>query len=130
MKIKPVSKEQFTISKIMLFPPRTRLMCPECCIVSSTHLCSDLFIYQYFHSPTFPPSWVCHHTCHRCGYKDDHGRGFTDSGNYECEETKDLYKWEQEDLPQLEDELAELKHKIAKGKARWAELWDNKEDAS
>lgn len=104
-------------------------MCPSCGTVSNKHLCSEHFPYQYFYSD-FPPSWVCHHTCHRCGYKDDHGSGFTDSGNYGCDETKDLYKWENEDLPQLEDELAELKHKIAKGKSRWAELWDTKEDAS
>ncbi len=123
MSIEPEEDDEIIQSGIMLFDAHTRLMCPDCGIVSNNHLCSDPFFYQYKHSPFIGPQLVCHHTCHRCGYKDDMGSGFTDSGNYECEETSGLQEWEEE-LSQLEDEIAELKEKIANGKRRWSMLWD------
>lgn len=123
MFIEPEEDDEIFISRIMLFNASERLMCPDCGIVSNNHLCSDPFFYKYVHSPDFPPQFVCHHTCHRCGYKDDTGSGFTDSGNYECDETSGLNQWEEE-LSELEDEIADLRVKIANGKRRWEMLWN------
>lgn len=121
--IEPDEDDEIISSPIMLYPSTERLLCPDCGIVSNHHDCSVPFYYQYTASPFLSPQLVCYHTCHRCGYKDDTGHGFTDSGNYECEETRDIQEWEEE-LIDLEDQIAELKHKIEKGKKRWEMLWN------
>lgn len=122
MLIDPEENEDVLVSGIMLFDSQERLMCPDCGTVSNKHLCSAPFFYQYKHSPFIGPQFVCHHTCHRCGYKDDVGSGFTDSGNYESEETDGIQEWERE-IDELEDELAILRQKLENGKRRWAMLW-------
>lgn len=110
-------------------------MCNACGTVSSKHRMGMPFEYVYSvplgkdSSFSHGPYFACHHYCHRCGNDDDTGIGFLDSGNYECDETSDIQKWEKE-LSDLEDEVADLKHRIAKGKARWAELWETDEDAN
>ena len=127
MFIEPEEDDVVFVSGIMLFDSNERLMCPHCGITSNNHFCSAPFFYQYTHSPFIGPQLVCHHTCHRCGYKDDIGSGFIDSGNYECDETSGLNEWEEE-LSELEDEIAELKEKITRGKRRWDMLWNVKTD--
>lgn len=122
MLLEPEEDDEIVQSSILLFDANVRLMCPDCGIVSNNHLCSEPFFYQYKYSPFMGPQFVCHHTCHRCGYKDDTGSGFIDSGNYESEETDNINNWERE-LRDLEDEVAELQHKIEKGKHRWKMLW-------
>lgn len=119
----------------LLHPPGTRLMCNACGVVSSNHKTDALFEYKYV-TPlgknsffTHGPYYVCHHYCIRCGNDDDTGIGFLDSGNYECDDTKDIHEWEKE-LSKLEDEVSELKYRIEKGKARWAELWETDKDAT
>lgn len=120
---------------VLLHTPGTRLMCNACGTVSNKHLLSTPFEYTYTaelgrgkifsHGPYF----ACHHICHRCSNDDINGIGFTDSGNYECDETKDIQKWEEE-LSSLEREINDLKYKIQRGKERWAELWESDKDAT
>lgn len=121
--------------KELLHTPGTRLMCNACGLVSSNHKMSMPFEYMYT-SPlgknnvfTHGPYYACYHYCKRCSNNDDTGIGFLDSGNYECDETRDISKWEKE-LSGLEDEVENLKFKIKKGKARWEELWGTDEDAT
>ena len=119
----------------LLHTPGTRLMCNACGVVSSKHKMSIPFDYVYVtplgkhNSFRNGPYYACHHYCIRCGNDDDTGIGFLDSGNYECDETRDILKWEKE-LSDLEDAVEALKLKIKKGKARWAELWETDEDAT
>lgn len=114
------------ISNNLLFPAGTRLMCPNCGTISNNHKASLPLYAQYRHGIPDNPQWVSFHTC-SCGYCDDSGGGFTDSGNYECDDTRDIQKWEDE-LAELEEEMEELKYKIQKGKDRWEELWGTNED--
>ena len=119
----------------LLYTPGTRLMCISCGTVSSYHKMSAPFEYTYTvplgrnNSFSHGPYYACYHYCKRCGNNDENGIGFLDSGNFECSETKDIQKWEKE-LSELEDEIEDLKFKIKRGKARWAELWETDKDAT
>ncbi|QHJ80090.1 MAG: hypothetical protein [Caudoviricetes sp.] len=119
----------------LLHTPGTRLMCNACGVVSSRHRMGMPFEYKYTvplgknNTFTHGPYYACHHYCIRCGNDDDTGIGFLDSGNYECDETRDISKWEKE-LDELKSEVEDLEHRIKKGKARWAELWETDEDAT
>lgn len=125
-KRKAPKKIQVSTQQILRFMPGTRLLCNSCGLVSNNHhvMADSLDDYTYYDHTT---TGVIH-ICKACGYSDDFGDGFTDSGNYECYDTQDLHKW-QEELRELENEVDDLKHKIAKAEARWAELWYTKEDA-
>ena len=116
------------VTRNLLFPPRTRLMCPDCGTISNNHKISEPFFAQYSQSPFIGAQYVCYHTCHRCGYCDNTGHGFTDSGNFHCDDTDNLYEWNEE-LTRLEDEISELRERIKKGEALFARLWQTNDDA-
>lgn len=123
--------EPVIISGIYYQPPGERLLCDSCGVVSNNHKVSDPFWYKNKNWPDFfNPQLVCVHTCVRCGRNDgDLSTSFTDAGNYDSDDTRDIQKWEEE-LSELVLEVELLTDKIQKGKARWAELWETKEDAS
>lgn len=116
------------IERILLHPPGERLMCPDCLITSNNHIpIMETAHYHVFSNGEKSNTLVVNHVCKVCGYVDTDGHGFCDSGNYECDETKGLYEMEKE-ISNLEDELADLRHKLEAGKARWDYLWSTKED--
>lgn len=124
--------EPILVSHKYYYAPSERLMCNSCGTVSSNHLIGNLFLWKHTSWPEdWNPHWVTCHTCKRCGgnVDKDFNHSFTDSGNYECDETSDIQEWEKE-LLKLEDEIEDLKFKIKRGKARWAELWETDEDAT
>lgn len=125
--------EPVLVSRKYYYPPSERLMCNSCGTVSSNHLVGNPpFLWKHDSWPEdWEPQWVCLHTCKRCGRNVDKdlSHSFTDSGNYICDETVDIYKWKEE-LDELEKEVEDLKFKLKKGEARWAELWETDEDAT
>lgn len=114
------------ISKILHFVAGTRLMCPNCGTVSSKHKPHSPR-EEYYWDTRIGPSLVFLHTCHRCGYTDDIGEGFTDSGNDQTEAFVRLSEWEKE-ANDLQDELDDLRAKIAASKSLWERRWGSEED--
>lgn len=114
------------VSKILHFNAGTRLMCPNCGTISNNHKS---------HSPRREYYWdmkgyahdCCLHTCHRCGYTDDEGSGFTDSGNDDRDEFKDLWDRESE-LNERQRELDSDRAKFKEDQALYARCWQSDED--
>lgn len=114
------------VSKILHFGPHTRLMCPTCGTISSKHKYHSPR-REYYWDTKIGPHDVCLHTCHRCGYTDDEGPGFTDSGNDDRDEFKDLWDRENE-LNQRQRELDEDRAKFKADQALYARCWQSDED--
>ena len=131
--VKDIDKDEpVLISNKYYYAPSERLMCNSCGTVSSNHLIGKMFLWKHTSWPEdWNPQWVTMHTCKRCGRNvdKDFNHSFTDSSNYECDETANINKWEEE-LSELETEIEDLKFKIERGRARWAELWETEEDAT
>lgn len=114
------------VSRILHFTARTRLMCPSCGTISNNHKA---------HSPRRERYWdytghvmdVCLHTCHRCGYTDDVGPGFTDSGNDDRDEFKNMWDRESE-LNERQRELDADRAKFKADQALYARCWQSEED--
>lgn len=124
--------EPVLVSNKYYYSPGERLMCNSCGTVSSNHIIGKLFLWKHSSwDEHMHPQWVTNHTCKRCGRNvdKDFSHSFTDSGNYECDETSHIHEWENE-LSALKKEVADLEFKIARGKARWEELWGTDEDAT
>lgn len=115
------------ISKILHFPAGERLMCPNCGTVSNNHKPHSIRT-EYYWDTRVRPSIVFLHTCCRCGYTDSDGPGFIDSGNDHTEDFVNMAEWEREER-RLQDELDELRRKIARGKALWDRRWNSTEDS-
>lgn len=101
-------------------------MCPYCGTISSNHKS---------HSPRREYYWsirsylhdCCLHTCRRCGYTDDIGPGFTDSGNDDRDEFKDLWAREA-DLNKRQRELEEDFIRLKHDQDLYAKCWQSEED--
>lgn len=126
-KLMIVAGYQLSAQPILRFNAHTRLMCNSCGTVSNNHIIVEDSLFDDVYHGHLTEN-VCLHKCHRCGYVDNMGSGFTDSGNYQSDETDGLHEWEEE-IADLEDELAVLRHKLENGRKRWAELWNTNEDA-
>lgn len=120
--------KQVPISKILHFTAGTRLMCPNCGTISNKHKPHSPR-EEYYWDTTIGPNFVFLHTCHRCGYTDDEGSGFTDSGNDLRDEFTKLDEWEKE-LSELRDTVSELENRVAKAKALWEKCWQSDEDCA
>lgn len=124
--------ELILVTREYYYAPSERLMCNSCGTVSSNHFTGKLFLWKHISWPAdWNPQRVTVHTCKRCGrnvYK-DFSHSFTDSGNYECDETAGINEWKKE-LSELEAKVENLKFKIKRGEARWAELWETDQDSN
>ncbi|WII71742.1 hypothetical protein QJS83_14855 [Bdellovibrio sp. 22V] len=114
------------ISKILHFDANTRLMCPNCGTISNKHKPHSPREECYW-DEQLSPRFVFLHTCHRCGYTDNEGSGFTDSGNDLRDEFVNMNKWDEE-LDKLHDQIAELQLKLIKARELWEKCWESTED--
>lgn len=117
---------EIPVSKILHFWRHTRLMCPMCGTISSNHKSHSPRI-EYYWDTKMGPRDACLHTCHRCGYTDDVGPGFTDSGNDDRDEFKDLYDREAE-LNARQRELDDDRAKFKEDQDLYARCWQSNED--
>lgn len=116
------------VSKILHFDAGERLTCPNCSLTSSNHKYHSPGI-EYYWDKKVGPHHVCLHTCKSCGYTDDTGSGFTDCGNDSDDKIMSINGWEEE-LRILEDDVADLKAKIAEGKEIYRRRWLSTEDTT
>lgn len=114
------------VSKILHFPAGTRLRCPNCGTISNNHKPHSPR-EEYYWDEKMNPSFVFLHTCHRCGYTDDIGEGFTDSGNDLREEFVKMQEWDKE-LDELHDQIADLQLKLVNARELWEKCWESYED--
>lgn len=117
---------EYPVSKIMHFDANTRLMCPNCCTVSSKHKVHSPR-YEHYWDTSFAARFVFLHTCHRCGYTDDTGSGFTDSGNDDRDEFKDLYD-RAEQLDKEQSELDAKKYQLQEDQKLYERVWQSDDD--
>lgn len=113
--------------EILRFSARTRLMCPTCGLISNNHIVVEGSYHRgIYHGHSSGD--VVLHKCKSCGYVDNDGNGFTDSGNYESDETDRLYEREEE-LNKKKREVQFLEASLKESLRRWDELWSTDEDA-
>lgn len=118
--------ENAPVSKMLHFSSYTRLRCPHCGTISNNHKAHSPRYERYWYE-TAHPQLVFLHTCHRCGYTDDIGDGFMDSGNDEREEFKNLYDREAE-INKEQDELDYKRAKLKQDLALFERCWQSDED--
>lgn len=101
------------------FGTRARLLCGMCLTISSHHGVipgSEEVVGGFLR------------VAYRCSCGNEDQDYFTDSGNFESEDTKAMSWDNKAKLESLKEEVTRLSEAVEQAESRWDELWDTDED--
>lgn len=101
------------------FGLHTRLLCGQCLRISSHHEVVEGS--EEAKDGRLRVAYVC-----KCGNKDQDY--FTDSGNFESEDTEYTSYDKLAELEKLKEKVARMEYEVERAKERWDELWETDED--